>query len=244
MTAPDGDPLHAALTTAIQGIVLESVARDRRFVLGLVGEPGAGKSTVADLIADLAGPDLCRVVRMDGFHLHSDVLAGTERAARRGAIDTFDVGSFVSVLQRIRRRDEPSVVVPSFSRTTEEPVGSAVDVPRELPLVVVEGNYLLDDDGRWRVVRELLDEVWLVQRPTDVRMGDLIARHERHGKAPADARAWATGSDERNAHRVRAVSGRADLVIDVDGQRLLAAEHRRSHRSVGADPHGVAVTVT
>ena len=44
--------------------------------------------------------------------------------------------------------------------------------------------------------------------------GELTARHA-HAIVSEAARAWATGSDERNAAVVRASRGRADLVVEV-----------------------------
>ena len=54
------------------------------------------------------------------------------------------------------------VYAPEFRREIEEPVNAAVAVPRDVPLVITEGNYLLVDDGPWAHVRDLLDETWYV----------------------------------------------------------------------------------
>lgn len=197
------------IDTALAG----ALVRDRRFVLGIVGAPGAGKSTVSEALAARYGDD-CAIVPMDGFHLAAAAIAGTEAAARRGAPDTFDPVGFVTLLTRIRLRTEPVVHAPVFDRRIEDPVHAGVAVRRETPLVVVEGNYLLGD-GDWAPVRELLDETWFVTRPDDQRMDDLAARHHRHGKSTDAARAWATGPDEANARLVAATAHRADRVLDL-----------------------------
>ena len=44
-----------------------------RQVLGLVGAPGSGKSTVADIIAEALGSP-AKVIEMDAFHLSDDLL--------------------------------------------------------------------------------------------------------------------------------------------------------------------------
>jgi len=46
----------------------------RRKLLGLVGAPGAGKSTLA-LALHRAFPDVSQVVPMDGYHLANEVVA-------------------------------------------------------------------------------------------------------------------------------------------------------------------------
>lgn len=79
--------------------------------------------------------------------------------------------------------------------------------------MITEGNYLLLDDGPFAQVRALLDEVWFVETPEDLRHRRLIARHELFGKDPQAARAWALGPDESNARIVAATRARADRVF-------------------------------
>jgi pantothenate kinase len=83
-----------------------------------------------------------------------------------------------------------------------------------VPLVVTEGNYLLLDTPPWAAVRPLLDEAWYVDLPEDERLRRLIDRHVRFGRAPAAARAWALGPDQRNAELIAATRGRADAIVD------------------------------
>ena len=59
-------------------------------MLGLVGPPGAGKSTLASAL-QAAWPGTSQVVPMDGFHLANVELQRLGRAGRKGAPDTFDV---------------------------------------------------------------------------------------------------------------------------------------------------------
>jgi len=184
-------------------------------MLGITGPPGAGKSTVAERVIAALG-DRARLVPMDGFHLPDAELQRLGRRERKGAPDTFDAEAYVALLARLRAPAEAEVRAPAFDRETDEPVADAIVVPRELGLVVTEGNYLLLDDGPWAAVRELLDEVWYVEADESERIQRLIARHVRFGKSPDAARAWALGPDQRNAERVAATRGRADLVVHTD----------------------------
>jgi pantothenate kinase len=86
-------------------------------------------------------------------------------------------------------------------------------VPAEVPLVVTEGNYLLVEQSPWRDVRFLLDEIWYVTVPEDTRLSWLIQRHVRYGRAPDAARAWALGTDQRNAELVQSTMARADALV-------------------------------
>ncbi|MGK5679778.1 nucleoside/nucleotide kinase family protein [Actinoplanes sp. URMC 104] len=194
------------------------VARARRLatgprrLLGLVGAPGAGKSTLAAQLVDALAPAAV-LVPMDGFHLAGAELDRLGRRDRKGAPDTFDAAGYVALLTRLRHPGPDVVYAPTFDRRLEEPIAGAIPAPPTVPLVVTEGNYLLLDDGPWTGVRPLLDETWYVHISDSVRVERLIHRHIEHGKQPAAARAWVLGSDEANARLITATRPRADLVI-------------------------------
>ena len=203
-----------SIDEAIAGARLLASAGVRR-LLGICGPPGGGKSTLAErIVRELGGR--ARLVRMDGFHLAQVELARLGREDRKGAIDTFDALGYVALLRRLRDATEAVVYAPEFRREIEEPVAGAVAVPADAPLVVTEGNYLLVDEPPWDGVRSLLDEVWYVTTPEDTRLRWLIERHIRYGRAPEAARAWALGTDQRNARVVAATLARADALISLD----------------------------
>jgi pantothenate kinase len=85
-------------------------------------------------------------------------------------------------------------------------------VPRAVPLVVTEGNYLLLDDGDWAGVRPLLDDAWYVEMDEETRLRWLIQRHIDFGKTPDEARTWVMRSDQANAAVSAATRDRADVV--------------------------------
>jgi len=184
-----------------------------RRLLGIAGAPGSGKSTLAAALADALGPELAIVVPMDGFHLAQAELERLGRAGRKGAPDTFDAAGFVALLARLREATEPVTYAPQFRREIEEPIAGAIPVPRGVPLVIIEGNYLLVDHGPWADVRELLNECWFVEVDETVRMERLVTRHRAFGRSPEAARAFAHGSDQANAEIIAATRGRADVVV-------------------------------
>ncbi|MDX6201205.1 MAG: hypothetical protein QOJ83_705 [Frankiales bacterium] len=183
-----------------------------RAILGIAGAPGAGKSTLAEALVAALGEQAV-LVGLDGFHLANAELVRLDRLQRKGSPDTFDAAGYVSLLRRLRARDEPVVYAPRFDRSLEESIGSAVPVPAEVPLVVTEGNYLLVDDGGWAPVRGLLDACWYVDPGEDLRLGRLVARHERYGRSPAEAHDRSYGSDQRNAEVIAATRHRADRIL-------------------------------
>ena len=188
-------------------------ASGARQIVGIVGAPGTGKSTLAQQVAEQLGSDACVVVPMDGFHLANSVLDGTPLAARKGALDTFDGHGYLSLLRRLKARDEPVVYAPAFRRGLDEPIASSIAVPASVAFVISEGNYLLADLEPWHRVRQYLSESWFVDTPRELRLSRLVQRHIAFGKDPAAAEAWALGPDETNARYVESTRQRADRVF-------------------------------
>jgi len=203
-----------------------------RTVIGVVGSPGSGKSTLVDaLVAELLkrpspagdgeGPWVVGLP-MDGFHLANAVLEELGLADRKGAPETFDGWGFAALMARLADPEEADHIVysPSFEREIEEPVAGSVAVAPSARLVVTEGNYLLLDDPPWAAARRQLAEVWMCDTDEERRMRQLIARHEKFGMEPEAAREWAEGPDQANADLVQAAAHRADVRI---GEELLLA---------------------
>jgi pantothenate kinase len=189
-------------------------SRGRRTLLGITGPPGGGKSTLAEAVARELG-DRAVLVGMDGFHLAQAELVRLGRRDRMGALDTFDGAGYVALLRRLRLASEEVVYAPEFRRSIEEPIAGAVAVPRDVPLVITEGNYLLVDEGPWASVRDLLDEAWYVVQDEDRRLELLIARHVEFGKEPDFAREWVMRSDQRNAELIETTRARADALVQI-----------------------------
>ena len=192
-----------------------------RSILGITGAPGSGKSTLAASLVAALGPQAA-LVPMDGFHLANSELIRLERRDRKGAIDTFDGAGYVALMRRLRAADEPVVYAPEFRREVEEAIAGAIAVPREVPLIVTEGNYLLADGEPWGALASLLDQTWFMQLEDAVRLERLIARHIAFGKAPDFARSWSLGPDQHNADLIAATRDRADLTIISDDLRRRA----------------------
>jgi pantothenate kinase len=221
-------PLRPGPTDVAAGLlphVCRRAGGTDRFLLGLTGPPGAGKSALAEALVEAFEAEYGDVravaVGMDGFHLRQDELRRLRLEHVKGAPETFDADGFVRLLRRLRDTSGP-VRAPAFDRAVEEPVPSAVSVLPSHRLVVVEGNYLLLD-GPWAPVRELLDEVWQLRLPTDVRVPGLVARHVAHGRTPVAAHEWVHRSDEANARLVETAAVHADAVVDLESGRLLPA---------------------
>ncbi len=184
-----------------------------RKILGIVAPPGAGKSTLAEGLAQaMAGQ--ARVVPMDGFHLSNAALQRLGRLGRKGAPDTFDAEGYVHLLRRLRQqRPEETVYAPEYLRNLEEGIAGSIAVHSDTPLIITEGNYLLHDDGAWGQVRGLLDEVWYLHIDDALRESRLLARHMQFGKSREAALAWIAATDTPNALAIAKNSAKADWRI-------------------------------
>ncbi len=214
-TAADAErgPLDLPALAAIVEGMLAARSASAPLLVGLAGEPGAGKSTAAARLVDLL--PAARVLPMDGFHLPQAELVRLGRRERMGAPDTFDVNGFVALLERLRdlHHSGAPVLAPGFDRRVEEPVAGQLALTPDLQCIVVEGNYLLLGQGGWQRVAPLLDLTVGVVLDEATRLERLIARHIAFGKTPEAARAWALGPDQANAEIIALTLARADLLL-------------------------------
>lgn len=191
-----------------------SLSDGGRVILGITGAPGSGKSTLAERLVASLGHDRGRLVGMDGYHLSEAELHRLGRRDRKGAPDTFDAAGYVALMRRLRSNTEEVVYAPLFDRSLEEAIAGSVPIPKEVPIVVTEGNYLLSDDGPWSRVADLLDECWYVETDEQMRMIRLIQRHISFGRSSQQAEERSYGSDQRNAEYIAGSRDRADLIVD------------------------------
>lgn len=185
---------------------------DRRILLGISGAPGAGKSTLADRLVCALGADAI-VIPMDGFHIATAALPTSRHLDRRGAIDTFDVSGYLTLMTRVRGDTEDVIYAPAFDRRIGEPVAGMIPVTRHHRVIITEGNYLLSPEPGWRELHALLDETWYLELASEVRRARLAARHIQFGKSPEAGWAMASGSDEDNAKQIASVRDHADVLI-------------------------------
>ena len=184
-----------------------------RLVVGLVGAPGSGKSTIAEqLKTDLkAAGVFAGLVAMDGFHLSNAVLDELGRRNRKGAPDTFDVEGYLATLDRVRADGAPQVFAPAYRRDLHESV-AAGSIVSGTGVVVTEGNYLALETRGWGAARERIDLLIHIDVPEEVLVLRLINRHEEVGKNPLAAGHWVRTVDLPNARLIATSVHRCDEV--------------------------------
>lgn len=207
----------ATLTFQQASIRLQKLlASEARTIVGIIGPPGSGKSTLS-LRLQALHPDRSQIVPMDGFHLANVELARLGRLARKGAPDTFDSYGYVSLLRRLRQQaPEETVYAPEFRREIEEPIAGAIPIFPEAQLLIAEGNYLALDQGGWSHVAGLLDEIWYVEVDHALRLERLLARHMQFGRSRQAAEDWVQSTDEPNARLIESTMGRVNFKLLAD----------------------------
>lgn len=189
------------------------LSRGSRTMLGIIGPPGAGKSTLS-LQLNALHPEQSQIVPMDGYHLAHVELQRLGRAGRKGAPDTFDSYGYVALLKRLRdQAPEETVYAPEFRREIEEPIAGAIPIFAKAKLLIAEGNYLALDQGGWSHVAALLDEIWYVEVDPSLRLERLIARHMQFGRSLQEAQDWAHTTDEPNARLIESTLGRVHYKV-------------------------------
>ncbi len=209
---------------SIEKILLQNGPRT---LIGIVGKPGIGKSTLVERVkAEYPGVEVS-TISLDGYHLSNETLETLGARGRKGAPDTFDYKSFVELLRRVKSANQ-DIRFPIFHREIEASVADEGVVPAAARVVIVEGNYLLSTDYGWGEVADLLDFSYYLELQEDVRLERLIERHVRYGKSPEAAREWAMGTDESNARFWKVIfasnaCGRAkwDVRSDKDSRRII-----------------------
>jgi uridine kinase len=148
---------------------------NRPLMVGIVGIPGSGKSTSAEILAALLSSTDAEkeaiVMPMDGFHLPLETLGQMDNAPdliyRRGAPDTFDPQGLAVALERIQSGSETSVTIPGFDHAKGDPVPDQHTFDRSRHnIVLCEGIYLLHDNDGWENIKSFFD--WTIYIDADV----------------------------------------------------------------------------
>lgn len=206
--------LPPLLAQPVRRLVAQLESAAPRYMIGLAGMPGSGKTTLASRLAEAVNartaPNTLLALGMDGFHFTKAELRQfpnpAEAFARRGAPWTFDTNALLQRLNLLRdaagRADTPW---PGFEHAAGDPVEGEYTVTASTRLVIVEGLYLLHHADGWEAISRLFDERWYLDIPLETALERLALRHMQ---------AWGITRDAAE-HRIATSDGlNAQLVHD------------------------------
>ncbi|KAJ5179948.1 hypothetical protein N7492_003158 [Penicillium capsulatum] len=208
-----------------------------RYLVAIAGVPGSGKTTTAEAVVQQLNqnPNVhAALLSMDGFHLPRASLDqlpnSTEAYIRRGAPWTFDVVAFLEFVHRLRIWADKTPLAPphsgswsttdvlqapAFDHQEKDPVEGGITITPDASIVIIEGNYLLLDEPRWRDLATLVDYRVFVETDLDEARERTAKRHVRAGieKTLEDGYRRVDSNDYLNAISIREKLLAPDLVI-------------------------------
>ena len=207
------------MKSAIADIADDVVRRagdSRRFLIAIAGPPGAGKSTMAEGLAQAlrAKGDTAEVLPMDGFHMDNAILIDRDLLSRKGAPETFDVRGFLDIIRAVRLADQ-EVLVPVFDRAREIAIASARVVSPAHRFIIAEGNYLLLNQGKWAELEDVFDFSIMLAPPIAVLEERLWARWRGYNLTEESARAKVYENDLPNGRFILENRRHADVTLEI-----------------------------
>ncbi len=157
-----------------------------RYLLGITGAPGAGKSFAANKLKEdlnsVAHKRYVEVLGMDGFHYSDEELKQINLYDLKGVPDSFDKKGFLNKLQELNFVKDQIITAPTFNRAKECVQEDSLMIEPRHTLIIVEGNYLLLEDDTWCDISNFLNEIWYLESDLVTIRPRLIARHSDKGK--------------------------------------------------------------
>jgi len=185
----------------------------RRRLIAVVGPPGSGKSTYAEILGDTLRDQghMAMVVPMDGFHLDNRLLDLDGTRSQKGSPHTFDVQGVLRLVKAMQTEDD--LIYPVFDRSADLAVAGAGRLPAACETVLIEGNYLLFDAPFWRALAPHWTVSIALTPPRALLHERLVQRWIDHGMNIDQATARAEQNDLKNADLVLNHMLPADLTL-------------------------------
>ena len=201
--------------------------RGKRIIVFLAAPPATGKSTLAMFLAHLSKENNCtamQAIGLDGFHYHQDyILAHTVKQKDgtvlpmkqlKGSPETYDVPHFREKLEALWQGDP---MWPIYDRRLHDVVEEKLLVTA--PVVLIEGNWLLFQEGQWKELASLADYTVYIRAEEKDLKERLIGRKMLGGFSREEAEEFYKTGDGVSLRPVLQGSrlGDLSLTMDADG---------------------------
>lgn len=198
--------------------------KGKRLIVFLAAPPATGKSTLASFLADLSQRLSCtpvQAVGLDGFHYHQDYIlthSVTLQDGRvlpmkrlKGSPETYDVAHFLKKLEELRHGNP---LWPIYDRRLHDVVED--QLPVTAPVVLVEGNWLLFQEGLWRKLAGQADYTMFIRAEEQELKERLLCRKMQGGSTREEAEMFYQTGDGVNVRRALQGSGPADFSLKME----------------------------
>ena len=199
-------------------------AKNRRLIVFLAAPPGCGKTTLSYFLQYLSNERKeitpIQALGIDGFqytqnYLNNTMINGKFLAKYKGSPETFDVDSLIEKIQKLLNEN---ISWPLYSRKLHDPIYDAIKVEKDI--ILIEGNYLLLNQGKWAELKSYCDYSIFLKNDYDLLEKRLVERKVMGGSSLKEATEHYQVSDSKNVLTVLNNSLPADLVIELNDNKV------------------------
>lgn len=215
----------------------EKCAAGRRFIIGVAGIGASGKTMFCEVLSRILGRMLesegvsAKTIPLDGYHYPSGYLNSHHAVSPDGVVEslrvlkgmvmTYDAAKARRELCRLRsgcprQSAGAPLLFPAYSRVLHEPVEGQIAVTGRDLVVLVEGNYVLLEQGEWDAVRRLFDVSFFVSVPRSAARRVMIPRLARGHWTEEVAAERYDAVDAHNADLILSAQRNADVIVERD----------------------------
>ncbi|KAJ5096396.1 hypothetical protein NUU61_005752 [Penicillium alfredii] len=183
---------------------LAQVHQKPRFLVSIAGPPGSGKTTTAQMVANLlnqSSSSQTALISLDGFHLPRAALDQFPDPilahARRGSPWTFDLPRFAEFARRLHNwahktplytsrgwSDDEVLKAPTFDHVVKDPIEDGFTITPDTLIIILEGSYLLLDEPGWKEITDLFDYRIFIEVDLQEARTRVAKRHVHTGIEP------------------------------------------------------------